>query len=345
VPEPLDLPADRFVWIEGIRFHYLDWGGDGEPLLLLAGLGCSAQVFVELAPHLTDRFRVVALSRRGHGLTDQVETGRSLAQGAKDACGLLDALGMRRAHVVGHSMGGGEASALAAGHPERVASVVYLDGAYDWADSPVADAPVADGEPVVEEPVEEPTEGASPDRFPSYDDFAAFVRSSSPDFESLWGPAFEAMCRTMVDTHPDGSVTVRLSDAAAAPFVEAVQEFRHPYAEIAAPALAVYAVGERWQGAAARWRADCRARFAAETADGQVVELIDATHHLFLDHREDVLAAVRWSGCCASSTVRGDTTSGCATSGPTCRPTWRRASTRSCRPPTVVPSPGSRRTA
>ena len=124
------------------------------PLLLLAGLGCTAHIFAELAPHLSDRFRVLALTRRGHGLTDQVQSGHALADAAEDARRLLDALGIERAHVVGHSMGGGEVSALAARHPGRVARVVYLDGAYDWADSPTP---------------EWPEEAASPDRFASYE--------------------------------------------------------------------------------------------------------------------------------------------------------------------------------
>ena len=102
VPGPIDIPSDQFVILDGVRFHYLDWGGDGEPLLLLAGLGCTAHVFAELAPHLSDRFRVLALTRRGHGLTDQVQNGHALADAAEDARRLLDALGIERAQVVGH---------------------------------------------------------------------------------------------------------------------------------------------------------------------------------------------------------------------------------------------------
>jgi pimeloyl-ACP methyl ester carboxylesterase len=273
---------DRFVILGGVRFHYLDRGGDGVPMLLLAGLGCTPHVFAELAPHLTNRFRVLALSRRGHGLTDQVRSGYSLADAAEDARGLLDALGIERAHLVGHSMGGGEVSALAVRHPERVASVVYLDGAYDWADRLASEEAAED----------EPAWAESPDRFASYDDFAEFVRSMDPAFETIWGPAVDAMCRAAVDIHPDGSVTEKLSDSEAAPFVEALQEFRHPYAEIAAPALAIYALGDQWQGAQATWRAACRDRFAAETPDARVVEL-RASHYLFIDHRDEVLAAMR----------------------------------------------------
>lgn len=57
--------------------------------------------------------------------------------------------------------------------------------------------------------------------------------------------------------------------------------------------VAIYAVGDRWQGAAATWRADCRDRFATKTAAGHVREIRDASHYLFLDHRDEVLAAIR----------------------------------------------------
>jgi len=272
------VPPDQFVTLDGVRFHYLDWGGDGDPLLLLAGLGCTAHVFAELAPYLTDRFRVLALTRRGHGLTEQVRSGHALADAAEDARRLLDALGIERAHLAGHSMGAGEVSAFAARHPARVASVVYLDGAYDWADAPAPDAS---------------TEAAGPDRFASYDEFVDHVRSISPDFYRNWGPAFDAMFPTLVDTHDDGSVTEKFSDGEAAPFVEAVMSYRHPHAKISVPALAVYSVGDRWQGAAAKWRAASRHRFATESTAGRVHEIRDASHYLFLDHRDDVLAAMR----------------------------------------------------
>lgn len=275
VPTPIDMPSDRYVTLDGVRFHYLDWGGDGDPLLLLAGLGCTGHVFAELAPHLSDRFRVLALTRRGHGLTDQVDGGHQLSDAAEDARRFLDAMGVRRAHVVGHSMGGGEVSALAALHPGRVDRIVYLDGAYDWADRP---------------PGPEAEEAVGPERFASYEDYVDFIHARLPD--GIWGPALDAMLRTCVDTHPDGSVVDTLSAEAFAPFVDALHQFRHPYSDITAPALAVYAVGDQWPPAETAWRAACRDRFVAETARGRVVEM-RASHYLFLDHRDEVLAALR----------------------------------------------------
>lgn len=275
VPGPIDIPPDQFVILDGVRFHYLDWGGDGEPVLFLAGLGCTAHVFAELAPHLSDRFRVLALTRRGHGLTDQVQSGYALVDAAEDARRLLDAVGIERAHVVGHSMGGGEASALAARHPGRIGRIVYLDGAYDWADRPTS---------------EWSEEAASPDRFASYEDYVDSVYSLFAD--DIRGPAFDAMLRNSVDIEADGSVVDKFSRAASAPFVEALKAFRHPYSDIAAPALAMFALGDQWQGAEGTWRVACRDRFVDEAANARVIEL-RASHYLFIDRRDDVLTAMR----------------------------------------------------
>ena len=270
----IDIPPDRFVTLDGIRFHYLDWGGGEVPVLLLAGLGCTAHVFAELAPHLSDRFRVLALTRRGHGLTEPVDAGYELDDGAEDARRLLDTLGIERAHVVGHSMGGGEASLLAARHPERVARIVYLDGAYDWADNP--------------EP--EWSDEKGPDRYASYEDYVDVVSSLFAD--DIRGPAFDAMLPTTVEIQADGSVVDKFSGPATVPFVEALNAFRHPYSDIAAAGLALFALGDQWQGARATWRVGCRDRFAAEMANAHVVEL-RGSHYLFIDRRDDVLAAMR----------------------------------------------------
>jgi len=64
-----------FVNVNGIRLHYLDWGGNGTALLLLPGMGNSAYIYGEFAPRFVDNFRVIAITRRGHGDSDRPETG------------------------------------------------------------------------------------------------------------------------------------------------------------------------------------------------------------------------------------------------------------------------------
>jgi pimeloyl-ACP methyl ester carboxylesterase len=100
--------------------------GDGPPLLLLHGVLTTGAEFDLLTPLLADRFRVLAPDLRGHG------RGRALA-GSLDADGIasdlvpaLDALGLERVHLLGHSHGGGTAQAFALAHPHRVESLILV---------------------------------------------------------------------------------------------------------------------------------------------------------------------------------------------------------------------------
>jgi pimeloyl-ACP methyl ester carboxylesterase len=117
--------------VNGVTLHDLDWGGIGEPLLLLAGLFGSAHGFDGLAPQLVQDFRVRALTRRGHGRSSRPASGYSLATLVDDIHAYLDLMKIERVHLAGVSLGGAEAALFGARYPDRVASVVYLDSAYD----------------------------------------------------------------------------------------------------------------------------------------------------------------------------------------------------------------------
>src|SRR5512147_2883624 len=116
-----------FVHVNGINLHYLDWGGDGDVLLFLAGLGCNAYIFDHLAPRFTDKFHVLALTRRGHGESDHPETGYDVDTLTDDIRCFLDALGIEKVILAGHSMANIELSHFNALHPERVLKLVFLD--------------------------------------------------------------------------------------------------------------------------------------------------------------------------------------------------------------------------
>jgi hypothetical protein len=85
-----------FVSSGGVRIQYLDFGGKGEPLVLLTGLGSSAHIFDDFAPRFTDRFRVVAITRRGHAQSDHPPSGYALDQLVDDLKAVLDTLGLDR---------------------------------------------------------------------------------------------------------------------------------------------------------------------------------------------------------------------------------------------------------
>jgi pimeloyl-ACP methyl ester carboxylesterase len=103
--------------------------GSGDPVVLIHGLACGKRMWFHQIRALRERFRVVAYDQRGHGLSDAPSDPRlySPALLAGDLTGLLDALKIERAAIVGFSLGGGPALALALAAPERVSRLVLAD--------------------------------------------------------------------------------------------------------------------------------------------------------------------------------------------------------------------------
>ena len=125
--------TEHFIQANGIRVHYLDWGGEGEPLVMLTGYGTTALTFDHFASRFTDQFRVVSFTRRGTAPSERTPSGYDLATLTSDLEAVLDAVDFRRVHLVGHSFAGTEMTEFATLHPERVASLVYIDAALDSA--------------------------------------------------------------------------------------------------------------------------------------------------------------------------------------------------------------------
>jgi len=109
----------------------LDWGGKGETLLILTGTGDTAHTYEKFAPRFVDRFRVIALTRRGYGKSDKPSSGYDIPTLAKDVLGFLDKKGIEQTNIICHSAGGDETTYLATAFPTRVAKLVYMDAAYD----------------------------------------------------------------------------------------------------------------------------------------------------------------------------------------------------------------------
>ena len=120
-----------FVHVNGIRLHYLDWGGTGPTLIFLTGMGCSAYIFNKFAPRFTDKFRVLALTRRGQGDSDYPETGYDADTLTEDIRLFMDHLNIQRAFLAGHSLAGVELTHFAATYPDRVEKLIYLDALDD----------------------------------------------------------------------------------------------------------------------------------------------------------------------------------------------------------------------
>lgn len=113
------------VQANGIEIFYEEQGA-GQPLLLIAGFACDHANWAKMIPLLASRYRVIVFDNRGVGRTSAPDSLYGIRQMAEDAAGVLDAMGLSRVHVAGHSMGGQIAQELAPAHPERVGTLTLL---------------------------------------------------------------------------------------------------------------------------------------------------------------------------------------------------------------------------
>jgi pimeloyl-ACP methyl ester carboxylesterase len=123
-----EVPPAQFLPIQG-RLVHVEQAGTGEPVVLLHGFGASTYSWRKVMPELASRFRVIAIDLNGFGYTERPS---DLASYTREGQGrlvlaVLDALGIGRAHIVGHSYGGGITLWLAAYHPERFLSMVLTN--------------------------------------------------------------------------------------------------------------------------------------------------------------------------------------------------------------------------
>ena len=121
--------APHFVRVDGTNIRYID-AGRGPAVLFIHGLGASMYAWRHnLAPVEAAGFRVIALDNRGFGSSDKPARGYSNADYARLTVTFMDSLGLADAILVGHSMGGAIAAAVAIAYPARVRGLVLIDAA------------------------------------------------------------------------------------------------------------------------------------------------------------------------------------------------------------------------
>lgn len=137
--QPIDSTphAALFVTVEpGVRLEVLDWGGPGKPLIFLAGSGDTAHRFDSFAPQFAKKYHVYGITRRGSGVSSHPTPAKGNCSAdhlGDDVVAVLTALHIERPVLVGHSMAGEELSSVGSRFPEKVAGLVYLDAATDFA--------------------------------------------------------------------------------------------------------------------------------------------------------------------------------------------------------------------
>ena len=197
--QPMTTAKDDSITVRGLSFHYRDWGGQGRDLLLLHGLSSNARFWDLAVPHLTGEFRVMALDQRGHGATAKPDDGYDFPSVAADIDAFIQAAGLARPILVGHSWGGNVGVQVAADYPGILAGLVCIDGGF-FEPSAISGATWEQAETAMAPP-----------------DFAAMRLTSDALLEgartrmaSLWGDAFEEFLWANFEVQPDGIVLPRL---------------------------------------------------------------------------------------------------------------------------------------
>ena len=123
-------PNGSWVKTGDLSMHYLDWGDREEVVITLHGAASSCHWYDLVIPEMQDGFRLISIDQRGHGKTDQPDTGYDWATLSSDIINFMDQLALSKAHIVGHSWGASVALNVASRNPDRVSSLSLVDGGF-----------------------------------------------------------------------------------------------------------------------------------------------------------------------------------------------------------------------
>ena len=224
-----------FVNINGIRLHYLDWGGNGPALIFLTGMGASAYIFDKFAPRFTNKFHVHALTRRGHGDSDCPETGYDADTLIEDIHQFMDHLNVERASLAGHSLAGVELTHFAATYPNKVEKLIYLEALDDrrglreiHRQNPLRN-------------IELRREASTPHTFEAY---VADTKRDAPSIAEIWSELWDVEMSHEVKVNEDGIFVERMPESVAGMMFENLWNGYVPKRMNAKiPILSFYALG------------------------------------------------------------------------------------------------------
>ncbi len=138
---PMKPVLDEFISAGDLRFHYVQWGEHGTPIVCISGITANAFCFQAFADGLADNHRVIAYDLRGRGDSEKPEHGYSVAIHADDLVKLIDAWGLERPVVLGHSLGAFIALYFAAHYPDKLSKLILVDAGADLPWKPVDERP------------------------------------------------------------------------------------------------------------------------------------------------------------------------------------------------------------
>jgi pimeloyl-ACP methyl ester carboxylesterase len=278
------VPREMFIEANGLRFHALDWAGQGEGLACLHGLASQARMFDRVAPLLIDAFRVIAIDQRGHGLSDKPDSGYDFATITADLDAILNTLKIDRAVLAGHSWGGNVALHYAVDHPDRVSGLVLIDGGFlqigdrrDW--------------PTTAKFLEPPDLIGTP-----VDEFRANLKLW---LGAAWSPEAEAITLQNFEVRADNTLAPRLKKSNHMQVVRALWEHRPSelWPQVQCPVLMIPAVGPEPHDERTRDILENKRRNIAvaeqRLKQSQTIWMTDTIHDIPLQRPEELAEAIK----------------------------------------------------
>ena len=278
----------RYVKLNQLEFHFIDYGGDGPDLILLHGLASNARFWGPAAYYLAHSFRVLALDQRGHGSSAKPDLDYSFGSVAKDVEMFIRTLGIDKPLLVGHSWGGNVGVQVAVDYPDILSGLVCIDGG-------------------MIEPSSVP--GASWDRtrisltpphFASmrltWEELIKLVRDT--DMGTLWGEGLDGFLKANFEIQSDLTVVPRLSIENHMSIVRALwdQKISSLYSKVKCPVLFIPTrMGGRDASTAGdNCKKEDQIAFALATIGGScVIWMEDSVHDVPVQRPLDIATVIK----------------------------------------------------
>jgi pimeloyl-ACP methyl ester carboxylesterase len=283
---------------QGVKLEALDWGGTGQPLILLAGLGETAHGFDKFAAKLVSKYHVYGITRRGFGESSSpppTKANYNADRLGDDVLAVIDTLHLQQRPVlVGHSIAGEELSSVGSRHPEKIAGLVYLDAAYGYAFYNPAHGGLDLDALEVGKKIEDLATEEGSDKRKAISDILAEL----PNLEKK----LQAQEKEMADLHTNPPDSAGEDDEFGPE--KAILLGQKKYREIKVPVLAIYAdphdlsklppeFGAAGRAAMAKYDVDYTATysnaFEAGVPSAHVVRIPNADHFVFQSNEAQVL--------------------------------------------------------
>jgi pimeloyl-ACP methyl ester carboxylesterase len=296
-------PKSDFVNVNGVNLHYLDWGGSGEAILFIGGIGVNAHAFYSLASYFVMDFRVIAFSRRCHGLSDVVDHGFDLETRVDDIAKFLNYLDIKKATLVGHSMAGQEITHFASIYPDKTKKLIYLDAVFDN---------TLRAEILSKDPLQDHFESNPPiQEWDSVDSYFRYCKQVCPYMTNRWD-VWEKSLLTNVDILEEGNVIEKFRLEHFNKMIEAYLESNPDYTRIQCPVLCFVAIefehpdiknsmdkelvkksNEYWNTTNNKWKLDSAEQLVENAGNVNLIKFEDAHHYFFIDQEEKTAQIMR----------------------------------------------------